>query len=195
MTFTHKIEEPVELSSAQIIQMPGTQSAPAVQLASSTELAPVPDVLLPNPKRKRRTKAQMAAARAKAARTKKPDPILEASKACAVIVSDEKDAPPLDDGAAVDINAAAPLELTEPLDRQTRYIGTMFRADAKPVPNAPPPQSTWTKRFVLPSFIGGSQDGPPPGGAIADVRRDGAILGVLLVAFAILGGTLGWFFG
>ena len=114
MTLTHKVEEPVELSSAQIIQMPGTQSAP-VHLVSSTELAPVPDVLLPKPKRRRK--------KATRTRTKKVSPASAAS------ASDAMDAQPVEDGAAVVPTAAAPV--VEAVDHATRFIGASFAPAAR----------------------------------------------------------------
>lgn len=174
MTFTHKIEEPVELSSAQIIQMPGTQSAPAVHLVSSTELAPVPDVLLPKPKRRRK--------KATRTRTKKVSPASAAS------ASDAMDAQPEEDGAAVVPTAAAPVDD----DAHMRLVAAICARDPQAQAELPAKRRPWLR---VPFLSGGSSDGPPPSAVVADdtglfVR----FMAFGLAAMTILGATLGWFF-
>ena len=175
MTFTHKVEEPVELSSAQIIQMTGTQSAPAAHLVSSTELAPVPDVLLPKPKRRRR--------KATRTRTKK-----QVSPASAASASDAMDAQPEEDGAAVLQTASAPVDD----DAQMRLVAAICARDPQAQAELPSKRRPWLR---VPFLSGGSSDGPPPSTVIAD--DTGLFVRFMapgLVAMAILGGTLGWFF-
>ena len=172
MTLTHKVEEPVELSSAQIIQMPGTQSAP-VHLVSSTELAPVPDVLLPKPKRRRK--------KATRTRTKKVSPASAAS------ASDAMDAQPVEDGAAVVTTAAAPLDLA---DMHTRLVSAMCAPDPQPRQDLDAPVS-WGQRFAA---LGQGSAGAPPSRVADDSGLLVRFMAAALVAMAILGGTLGWFF-
>ena len=149
----------------------------------------------PKPKRKRAKKA--------APRTKKPDPILEASKADAPTSPSHvaTGAQPVEGGSAASPEAAEPV----PFDREARFVASVFQADPRPRPDlALPTPSRWWQRFVAPFqglFVerGVAREGSD-GALVIDHVRVVADMGrkevrawvAILAASAVIGGALGW---
>lgn len=162
-----------------------------VDLASAQVVA-VNGALAAKPKRKRRKAAKPAARR-----TKKPDPILEASKASATptIASLTEGAQPFEADPVADVSHAA----GPSFDREARYIAAVFDPSTAARPDlAPPAPSKWWQRFVAPFVAverGVVSEGDDalviaPAPVFADLSKGDVQILAALIAAAVLAGVM-----